>query len=110
MGRRVLTDEYLDYWGAVFIERDLFHTYGVRFETFVLMPEEIIEAVAQIDLERGHSPLLPRQAQAMHEDVFRSFEQRTEALLPRAAELHGQRWIEKLRHHCYPRSRRMKPC
>lgn len=58
------SDEYLDYWGDVFVRLGLYPQHGVLFETFLLYPQEIVQACAQHDPHA--TPLLPRQAEAMH--------------------------------------------
>ena len=56
-------DEYVDYWGDVFVRLGLYEQHGVLFETFLLHPQEIVQACAQRDPHTA--PLLPRQAEAM---------------------------------------------
>lgn len=57
------SDEYLEHWGRVFVAEDLYCRRGVRFETFLQAPQEILDAVAQLPVDAA--PLLPRQAAVM---------------------------------------------
>lgn len=55
-GEGVYSDEYIDYWGDVFVALDL-RQAGVDFERFLKSPERILR-------EAGIEPLLPEQAEA----------------------------------------------
>lgn len=132
------TDEYLEYWGHVFATEDLYCRRGIRFDTFLLAPREILAAVAQLPADA--EPLLPRQAEVMAAQLWAErgghprsggpqqarssralgrlldglAELRTvpvadpapEPVLPAAARLAGERYIEPMRHHCYAVSAR----
>jgi hypothetical protein len=62
----IYSDDYLEHWGREFLRLDLYRQRGIRFETFVMMPVEILATVAAAP--RG-APLLPAQGLAMHRQV-----------------------------------------
>ncbi|TXF11565.1 hypothetical protein [Pelomicrobium methylotrophicum] len=53
----VYSDEYIDYWGDVYVALDLRERAGVDFERFLKSPDTILR-------EAGIEPLLPEQAEA----------------------------------------------
>jgi hypothetical protein len=85
-------DEYIEHWGGVFTARDLYHQHGVRFDTFLLAPQEILDSIAQ--LPPRVAPLLPAQAAAMHRDL-------EEALVPNGAQMRERGYVQRMRHHAY---------
>ena len=85
------SDAYIEYWGELFVSRDLYRQHGVRFDTFLMAPREILAAVSQVPRS---APLLPAQADAMHRDL-------QEQMLPDSARLRGDGYIEPLRRHAY---------
>ena len=93
--------EYVACAHQVYLNEDLYHRAGILFDTFLLMPTEILQAVRNRPADA--EPLLPRQAQAMHEQVIRELAEREEAALDRlpGTELRGDRYVQPLRHHSY---------
>jgi hypothetical protein len=85
-------DEYIDHWGEVFTARDLYRQHGVRFDTFLLAPHEILDSIDQ--LPPRVAPLLPAQAAAMHRDL-------EEALVPAGAQMRDSGYVQRMRHHAY---------
>lgn len=85
------SDEYIEHWGAIFEAERLYEVRGIRFDTFLIAPHEILEAVADLPQQ---APLLPEQAAAMHVDL-------EESLLPADAELRGTGYVQPIRHHTY---------
>lgn len=53
----VYPDEYIDYWGDVYLALDLRERAGVDFERFLKSPDRILR-------DAGIEPLLPEQAEA----------------------------------------------
>lgn len=71
---------------------DLYSRCGVRFDTFLLSPDEILEAVRSADPDMA--PLLPSQSAAMHAQVEAE-------LVPHDARLRGGGYMQPMRHHSY---------
>jgi hypothetical protein len=105
------SDEYIEHWGRAFVAEDLYHRRGIRFDTFLLAPGEILKAVRALPADAA--PLLPRQAQVMHRELVcvvtsprpvataEAAEAIEHQLVPARAELRGDAYIERLRHHAY---------
>ncbi len=55
----VYDDVYIEHWGAEYLSRSL-QNYGIRFDTFLAMPQEIIAAIEEAYPD-GYLPLLPAQ-------------------------------------------------
>lgn len=108
-----VSDEHLDFWGALFVDNNLY-AEGITFETFVQVPYQILNAIAQrranhyADTE-AFQPLLPAQARLQRKLDL-------QAPLGRVAQLEAEldkqpgivnrngTWIERLRHHAWPRN------
>jgi len=59
---RTYPDEYIDYWGGVFLANPCLRRRGVRFDTFLIAPRELLAKVmAPATDADGHAPLLPHQ-------------------------------------------------
>jgi hypothetical protein len=62
----MFNDEYLDYWGAVYVAARLLEQ-GIFFQTFLEDPWRCLKAVslqsAPFCIASGYRPLLPRQVQ-----------------------------------------------
>lgn len=105
------SDEYIEHWGRTFEAEDLYRRRGIRFDTFLLAPDEILQAVRALPADAA--PLLPRQAEVMHRDLVgvvtcprpvataEAAEALEHQLVPARAELRGDAYIERLRHHNY---------
>lgn len=65
----VFGTEYVDYWREVYENERLYERRGILLETFLLMPQDILDAVAA--LPPNTPPLLPAQALAMHRQALR---------------------------------------
>ena len=112
VARRTFADEHVEFWGEVYLANPFVRDAGVLFETFLLAPVEILLALAQ---RRGAPGLLPAQR------LVRAGIERTivrESALDAwdaIAALDGDgmhcangRWIEKLKHHAWPRKSRYR--
>lgn len=60
----IFSNEYLDYWGVVYVAAGL-REQGILFQEFLADPREYLKAVelqsTPVGLEDGYQPLLPRQ-------------------------------------------------
>ena len=60
----MFSDEYLEYWGAVYVASRLLEQ-GIPFSTFLAYPWECLKTVewqsVPLGLASGYRPLLPRQ-------------------------------------------------
>ncbi len=87
-------DAYIEHWGNVFQAHRLYDM-GIRFDTFISCPCEILEAVARnytadrLALD-DYLPLSPAQVAAIEAE-----------LVPECAHLRGGAYIEPMRHHSY---------
>jgi hypothetical protein len=61
------SDEYIEYWGEVFLANPILRRRGVNFITFLVAPEEILAAVLtpQVADLGEFRPLLPAQRMAV---------------------------------------------
>lgn len=90
------SDEYIERWGEVFEDRSFYRRTGVPFIVFLQSPELYVE----LDKRDSVQPLLPAQQAVLArlgltgDDI----ELATEALLPKDAELHGERNVSVMRH------------
>ncbi|MCU7934150.1 MAG: hypothetical protein KZQ99_04625 [Candidatus Thiodiazotropha sp. (ex Dulcina madagascariensis)] len=116
----IYRDEYLAYWGNVYIaNRALLKERGVLFETFLINPRAILDAVAfckPLPLTDDFYPLLPAQ-RAVQERLIHAeldqyerdaLEHELSAITPTGAapvrRANGQ-LIEPLKHHAHPQKR-----
>lgn len=96
--RRVWPDEYLDAWGEVYIANPMLMARGVRFETFLYAPAEILDALRMpLPLVSVDSSTFGRKAR-----LFQAALERMGACCSNGA------LIEKLRHNRMVRSRRRR--
>jgi hypothetical protein len=86
----IYSDEYIEHWATVFIERALFAQRGIRFDTFLLDPVEILAAVEQAP---RMCRLLEAQEEVMHRDIEESL------MSAVGAQVRGSAYVVPLRHH-----------
>jgi len=100
------SDEYLEHWGRIFEQRDLYCRFGIRFDTFLIWPEDTLAAVDALIAEHGPElrPLLPAQAQVMHAQA--EAERLEQGMLPHHARLRERGYVEPMRHHAYASAHR----
>lgn len=91
--------EYVECARKVYRNENLYHRAGILFDTFLLMPTEILQAVRNRPADA--QPLLPRQERVMNEQLVRELAEREEAALPAGTTLRGDRYVQGLRHHAY---------
>lgn len=88
--RRTWADEWIEFWGAVYVAHPVIAARGVLFETFLFAPREVIASLYLI------------------EDVLASTRGMEIALLAvehlerTGARCSNGAWVEKLRHHRHP--------
>lgn len=99
---RTYTDEYLQHWGRVFEERDLYHRYGIRFDAFLIWPAETLAAIDALGDQL--EPLLPAQADVMYRVAEADAERLEQDIVPDQARLRDQGYVEPMRHHAYAQS------
>lgn len=106
-------DEYIERWAAVYLDPEtnrVLRGRGVRFETFLRAPVEILAAVHKARVFVCPAGLLPAQRDVQARvDLEHALAALADAALKQiAAEAHcaNGRVVEKLRHHAHPRSRR----
>jgi len=105
-------DEHIERWAAVYLEPEAnraLRARGVRFETFLRAPVEILAALRRTRVI-AHAPgLLPAQRRVQERaDLESALSELADASVRQmAAEAHcsNGRVVEKLRHHAHPRSR-----
>lgn len=98
-------DEYLNYWGDVYVEKSLIE-YGIVFEMFLRMPKAILNAIEQ----HNFKPLLPRQrqvaAQIRHDEAMAELQKHEETRLEALnAVRRNSGYVEPMHHHRHPRSK-----
>lgn len=102
------SDEYIDFWGGVFIDNKL-RDIGITFEFFLLDPVACLESrYTGIDLV-DHYPLLAQQVVVEHRLQMDALDKETEALLEMGSgdiEQHGDRLIQPFYH--YAKSKKWK--
>lgn len=104
-----VSDEHLEYWGRVFVDNNLY-AQGIRFDYFIVAPEEFIEALAR--RRRDHyaaddafEPPLPAQARVARQVALQTpLGQLADTLetVPGAVMRDGT-LIEPLHHTRFPR-------
>jgi len=104
-------DAWIEAWAAVYLEPEAnraLRASGVRFETFLRAPVEILDAVRRSRTFQGRPVLLPAQrvVQARMDLAYALAEIADAETRRIAAEAHcsNGRVVEKLRHHAHPRS------
>ncbi len=91
-------DEYIHYWGGIYIALPAILHRGILFDTFLLHPQEIINQVcSEACSEDDVLPLLPIQQAVMHELA----EAEHDALIPATAQHRDGAFIERMKHHCW---------
>lgn len=107
----VYPDEYLDYWGAVFLANPQVRAAGVLFGSFLRYPAEILHAVAFAPLAPERVGLLTAQRRLQRrfdqageaEQLPLPIESAIVALEAAGARVSNGALVEKLRHHAWPR-------
>lgn len=109
-------DAYIETWAAVYLHPETNRALrgrGVRFETFLRAPFEILAALKRPRVIVCAAGLLPAQRLMQQRcDLERALQALAEAaVLQIAAEAYcaNGRVVEKLRHHTHPRSRALFP-
>jgi len=104
-------DEHIERWAAVYLEPEAnraLRARGVRFETFLRAPVEILAALRRPRVFVSPAGLLPAQLLVRQRgDLERALAELADtAVRMVAAESHcaNGRVVEKLRHHAHPRS------
>lgn len=107
----IWTDEYIERWAAVYLEPQnnrALRGRGVRFETFLRAPREILAVLRKPPVIVFVDGLLPAQRDVQARvDLERALAELADAAVRQiAAEAHcsNGRVVEKLRHHAHPRS------
>ncbi len=107
---RTFTDEHIEYWACVYLANPQIAQRGVRLETFLLAPAEILAAAARPAMIVTRHGLLVRQLRVRQRADFETALQELGecALRALAAESHCANgvWCEKLRHHAWSARRR----
>lgn len=105
---RTYSDEYIEFWGGAYLANPFVHEAGVLFETFLEYPIEILLAFAQ---KCGTPGLIPAQrlaiARVNRTEVrpYTADELKFIAALERdGASCANGRWIEKMKHHAWPKN------
>lgn len=90
----VYRDEELEHWGEVFVRRDLLHGFGVRFDTFIARPRQILAALES----REFRPLL-RAQRAVRDRI----DAELAALEPVGACLRGTQLVQPMHRPVFPK-------
>ena len=109
---RTFTDEHIERWAPVYLANPHLARRGVRFETFLLAPAEILAACSRPVMIVPRCGLLQEQLDVRKRvDLETALQEMGErAIDALAAECHcaNGTWTEKLRHHAWTARRRAK--
>jgi len=94
------SDEYINYWGEMFVMNN-FQSTGIRFDEFLVLPKEYTEAITfelATPLQHDFYPLMRSQKKIqehldLEAEMDAEFERRGHVV-----ELHGPRTIEPMHH------------
>lgn len=104
----IYADEYIDFWGRVYLANPHLRARGVLFATFLIAPEVLLHACSRPPVAFATSKEIAAHVARRHsgiEDFPAAWPQVTARF--ELAEGHGEngRMVEKLRHRFFPRRR-----
>ncbi len=105
---RILDDVQLEYWALVYLANPHIRARGVLFETFLLAPAEILNALARPLVPPLYAQLLSEQRATREEIEFHEAIRRTARRAMQSAErdstfVSDGRLVERMKHRTWPR-------